>query len=377
MSRQSHRLAAALLAILVVLGGLPAAAVAQQSPSDGPEAEPSGAVVRIDENETFDGTLDATAGAVVVAGTVDGDVSVAAGSVLVTDSGRIAGDLNATAASVLVEGRVDGDLTVAAAALELREGSSVGGVVDAGVADARLAGSIGGNTALDASTATVASTATIGGSLTYTAAETTVADGATVEGEVTRDEDLTVAQPYVFGDGASASDVPTIPPWVGAVYSGLTSLLLGAILLVSTPNFSRRLAEVATTEPLRTTGIGIGTLVGTPIALVILAVTIVGLPLSLVGFLTFGAVVLAATTYGAVALGTWLLSLGGYRNRWAALVVGVVVVAVARQVPVVGWVTRLAVLLIGLGALATTLYELRGTDDAGGDTGGDGAPVVE
>ena len=377
MSRQSYALAVALLAILVVLGGLPTVAVAQQSTSDGTGAEPSGAVVRIDENETVDGTLDATAGAVVVAGTVDGDVSAAAGSVLITDSGRVTGDLNVTAASVLVEGRIDGDLTVASAALELREGSSIGGSVDAGVGDARLAGSIGGDTTLDASTAAVASTATVGGSLTYTAAETTVADGATVEGEVTRDENLTVAQPNVFGDDASASDLPTIPPWVGAVYSGLTSLLLGAILLAATPNFSRRLADIGTTEPLRTTGIGLGTLVGTPIALVIVAVTIVGLPLSLVGFLVFGAVVLAATTYGAIVLGTWLLSLGDYRNRWAALVVGVVAVAVARQIPVVGGLTRLAVLLLGLGALATALYELRGIDDAGGDTDGGGVPVAE
>ena len=378
MSRHPHRLAVALLAVLVVLGGLPAVAVAQQSAPDEPGAESSSAIVRIDENETFDGTLDATAGAVVVAGTVDGDVSAAAGSVLVTDSGRVTGDLNATAASILVEGRVDGDLTVAAAALELREGSSVGGSVDAGVADARLAGSIDGDATLGASTATVAPTATIGGSLTYSSERTTVTDGATIEGDVTRDEGLTVAQPNTFGGGGSGPDVPTLPPWVGTVYSGLTSLLLGAILLAATPDVSRRLAEVGTTEPLRTGAVGLATLLGTPIALVIVAVTIVGIPVSIVGFVVFVAVVWAATVYGAFVLGTWLLSLGDYQNRWAALVIGVVAVAVVRQTPVVGGVARLAVLLLGLGALATVLYELRGTDDnAGGDTAGEGTPIAE
>ena len=378
MSRHPHRLAVVLLTILVVLGGLPAVAVAQQSAPDGPGAESSNAIVRIDENETFDGTLDATAGAVVVAGTVDGDVSAAAGSVLVTDSGRVTGNLNATAASVLVEGRVDGDLTVAAAALELREGSSVGGSVDAGVADARLAGSIDGDATLGASTATVDPTATVGGSLTYSSEQTTIADGATIEGDVTRDEDLTVAQPNTFGGGGSGPDVPTLPPWVGTVYSGLTSLLLGAILLAATPNVSRRLAEVGTTEPLRTGAVGFATLLGTPIALVIVAVTIVGIPVSIVGFVVFVAVVWAATVYGAFVLGTWLLSLGDYQNRWAALVVGIVAVAVVRQIPVVGGVARLAVLLLGLGALATVLYELRGIDDdAGGDTAGEETPVAE
>jgi cytoskeletal protein CcmA (bactofilin family) len=377
MSRHAYRLAVALLAILVVLGGLPAVAVAQQSAPDGSGDGSSGAIVRIDENETFDGTLDATAGAVVVAGTVDGDVSAAAGSVLVTDSGRVTGDLNATAGSVLVEGRVGGDLTVAAAALELREGSRIGGSVDAGVADARLAGSDDSDTALSAATAAIAPTATIDGSLTYSSEQTTIADGATIEGDVTRDEDLTVAQPNVFGGGGSGPDVPTLPPWVGAVYSGLTSLLLGAILLAAAPNVSRRLAEVGTTDPLRTGGIGLATLLGTPIALVIVAVTIVGLPLSIVGFVVFGAVVWAATVYGAFVLGTWLLSLGDYRNRWAALVVGVVAVALVRQIPSVGGLVRVAVLLLGLGAVATVLYELRGGDDADDDAADAAAVMAE
>jgi len=369
MSRQPHRVAVALLAVLVVLGGLPAVAVAQQSDADGSQS--SGAVVRIDENETVDGPLDATAGAVVVAGTVDGDVSATAGSVLVTDSGRVTGDLNATAGSVLVEGTVDGDVTVASAALELREGSTVGGGLDAGVADARLAGSIGGDAAVDATTLGVAPTATVDGSLTYRSEDATVADGAAIAGGVTADDDLDVASPG--GVGGGDADLPTLPAWVGAVYSGLSSLLLGAILLLATPNFSRRLAEVGTTQPLRSGGVGLLTLVGTPVALLILLVTIVGIPLSLVGFLVFGAVVFAATVYGAVVLGTWLLSLGDYRNRWAALVVGVVAVALVRQIPVVGGLVRFVVLVLGLGALATALYELRGNDgdDGAGDAGAD------
>ena len=370
MSRHHYRVAAALLVVLVTLGGLPTVAVAQQSGADG--SEPSGAVVRVDENETVEGPLDATTGAVVVAGTVDGDVSATAGSVLVTDSGRVTGDLDATAGSVLIDGRVDGDVVTSAAALELREGSAIGGRLDANVANARLAGSIGGDAAVDADTLAVAPTATVDGSLTYRSDDATVADGATVAGEVTRDDDLDVATPDTFGGGSDAADLPSLPPWVAAVYSGLSSLLLGAILLLAMPNFGRRVAAVGTTRPLRSGGIGLLTLVGTPVALLILFVTIVGIPLSLVGFLVFGAVVLAATVYGAFTLGTWVLSLGAYRNRWVALVVGVVAVAAARQIPVVGGIVRFAVLVLGLGALAPALYELRGSDDSDDGDGGDG-----
>jgi len=369
MPRHHTRVAVVLLVVLVILGGLPTVAVAQRSDPGGSGPDASGAVVRVDENETVEGPLDATTGAVVVAGTVDGDLSATAGSVLVTDSGRVTGDLDATAGSVLLEGRVEGDVTASAAAIELREGSAVGGRLDANVADARLAGSVGGDAAVDAATLAVAPTATFDGSLTYRSDDAAVADGAAISGEVTRDDDLDVAAPDTFG-GGSGPDLPTLPPWVGAVYSGLSSLLLGAILLFAMPNLAGRVAAVGTAQPLRSGGIGLLTLVGTPVALLILFVTIVGIPLSFVGFLVFGAVVLAATVYGAFVAGTWLLSLGGYRNRWAALVTGLVAVAVARQIPVVGGVVRVVVLLLGLGALATVLYELRGS---GGDGDGDGA----
>jgi cytoskeletal protein CcmA (bactofilin family) len=378
MPRQQHRVVVALLAVLVVLGGLPTVAVAQQSGADSPGSETSGAVVRIDENETVDGSLDATAGAVVVAGTVDGDITARAGSVLITETGRVTGDLEAAAGSVILEGTVDGDVVVSAAALELREGSSIGGTLDAGVANARLAGSVGSDAAVGAATLTVTPTATIDGSLTYRSEDATIADGAAVSGEVVRDDDLEVASPGAFGDG-SGPDLPSIPPWVGAVYSALSSLLLGAILLLAMPNFGGRVAEIGTTRPLRSGGIGLLTLVGTPVALLILFVTIVGIPLSLVGVLTFGAVLLAASVYGAFVTGTWLLSLGDYRNRWAALVVGVAAVAVLARIPIVGGLVQFAVLLLGLGALAVALYELRGTDDGADaeDVGADQATLTE
>ena len=214
---------------------------------------------------------------------------------------------------------------------------------------------------IDATSGAVVVAGTVDGDVSAAAGSVLVTDS----GRVTGDLDAAAG-------GGSGADLPTIPAWVGAVYSGLTSLLLGGILLLATPRFSSRLAEVGTTRPLRSGGIGLLTLLGTPVALLILFVTIVGIPVSIVGILVFGAVVLVATVYGAFVLGTWLLSLGDYRNRWAALVVGVVVAAAVQRLPVVGGVFRVAVLLLGLGALATALYELRDGGDEDDDLDGGG-----
>lgn len=370
MSRDTKRRLTALLVVsLVVFGGTPAVAGAQQFGPSGSDGS-FGGVVRIDAGETYDGDLDAAAGSVVIAGTVDGDVSTAAGSVVVTDSGRVTGSVDAAAGSVVIEGVVEGRLSVGAAALELREGSRVGSL-EAGAADVRLHGAVDGDATVGADTLAVGPTATIGGSLTYDAQEFTLSDDAAVTGSVTRDESLSVDGPDVFGaDGQPA--LPSIPSWVGSLYGALVNLLLGAVLLLAAPRFARELVDTGTSRALRSGGIGLLALVATPIVLLLLLLTIVGIPLSIAGFVAFALVLWVTSVYGALVVGTWLLSLLDYANRWAALVVGVVVVTLVDFVPIVGGLVSLLVLLVGLGAFVSVL---RARTSGGGDSGGDAEPV--
>ncbi|RLM59280.1 polymer-forming cytoskeletal protein [Halobellus sp. Atlit-31R] len=360
MSSRTRRTLTLLLVALVVLGGLPAAASAQQF---GPGSDGAfGDVVRIDAGETYDGDLEAAAGSVVVAGTVDGDLEAAAGSVIITETGEVTGSLDAAAGSVVIEGSVVGDVNVGSAALELREGSQIGGSLEAGAADVRLAGAVDGDVTVGADTLTVAPTATIGGSLTYDAGQFTLADGATVAGEVTRDESLVVAGPEIFGAGGGAG-LPTIPAWIGAVYGALANLVLGAVLLVVAPNFARRLVDVGQTETLRSGGIGLLALIGTPIVLLLLLLTIVGIPISLAGIVAFALLLWVASVYGSIVLGTWLVSLLDAENRWLALLVGVLVVALLGAVPILGGLVQLAVLLVGLGAFVIAVRGVRREPD--------------
>lgn len=365
MSRNTRRrLAVLLIATLVVFGGMPMIAGAQQFGPNGPGSDGAvGGTVRVDAGETYQGNLEAAAGSVVIAGTVEGDVSAAAGSVIVTDSGRVNGSLDAAAGSVVIEGVVEGPLTVGGASLELREGSRVG-TLEAGAADVRLDGAVDGDATVGADTLAVGPTATIGGSLTYDAEDFTLADDATVSGSVTRDDSLSVTGPDVFGsDGRSA--LPSIPSWVGALYGALVNLLLGAVLLLVAPRFARELVSTGTSRTLRSGGIGLLTLVGTPIVLLVLMLTIVGIPLSLAGFVIFALLLWVTSVYGALVLGTFLVSLAGSENRWAALLVGIGVVALADFVPFVGGLVSFLVLLVGLGAFVQALRERTGGGDEG------------
>jgi hypothetical protein len=95
---------------------------------------------------------------------------------------------------------------------------------------------------------------------------------------------------------------------------------------------------------------------GVMAGLVLLFVTIIGIPLSLAGLVLFLLVLWAASVYGRYALGTWLLSYADLDSRWLALVVGVVTVALLGMVPLLGQLVQTVVLVLGFGALVLGLW---------------------
>ena len=93
-----------------------------------------------------------------------------------------------------------------------------------------------------------------------------------------------------------------------------------------------------------------------PVVLVALAVSVVGIPLSILGAFGFAAVVWIGIVYGRFAVAAWLRSAIDLDNRWLALIVGLVGGAALSRLPIVGGLLDLLVLLLGLGALAAGLY---------------------
>ncbi|ELZ26215.1 hypothetical protein C474_20981 [Halogeometricum pallidum JCM 14848] len=360
-----RRSLAVLVALLVFTGSAVGVASAQEAPF-------GGAIV-VAEGETHVGTLEAVGGTVVVAGTVDGDVEALAGNVVVTETGRVTGDVSAAAGSVTIDGTVDGDVQAASGTLLVGASAVVVGNLEAGAGDVRLDGTVDGDVTVGADTFLVGSTAVVGGSITYDAETFAVADGASVAGTVTRDENLVTATPVV-GDFEGF----VVPDSVVAVYWLLVNLALGAVLLAVAPRFAARVTSVGTKRAVRSGGVGLLALVGVPVALVLTLLTVVGIPLSIAGFVLFALVLWVTSVYGALVLGTWLLSLGGYENRWAALAAGLFLVTLVGVVPFAGGVLQFLVLLVGLGAFALALRGEGGEEggDSTGTVGGDETPTV-
>jgi cytoskeletal protein CcmA (bactofilin family) len=287
---------------------------------------------------------EARAGGTVIVGADEttGDLEVFAGNVRIT--GTVTGDVEAAGGTVHIAGTIEGNLRAAGGHVGIEEAGTVGGTLEAGAGSVAIAGTVEGNARIGADSIVLAPTGHLGGDLEYDA-ELDRREGARVAGTVTRNPDLSIGGP-----------IPQVADVVFSVYFFLVNLVVGAILLLLFPRFSRRLVD-RTVDRLGVTGVaGLGALVATPIGLVLVALTIIGLPLALAGLVGYGLALWIGTIYGRYVLGAWLLSLADVDNRWLGLLVGLIVVAVAVRLPVVGGLVEVAVLVWGLGALAMGLY---------------------
>jgi cytoskeletal protein CcmA (bactofilin family) len=359
------RLVALLVAFAVVLSLGTGVAAAQSS-------QGAAGTIVVGPDETYD-SVEGVAGTIIVRGTVTGDVAGAAGTVHVTEAGRVGGDVEVAAGAVRIDGTVDGNVSVAGGTAEIGETAQIGGDLDVGAGYAAVHGTVNGSVTAGAEELVLGPTASVGGDFRYDAASFTRDPGASVSGSVVQDDSI--------GDDAGPNaDQFTLPSWVGVVYGLLANFLLGALLLAVFPSFSTRVADRIAESPATAGGVGLLTLIAVPLVLVVLLLTFVGIPLSLVGAVGFGITIWVATVYGQFAVGAWALSLADRPSRWLALAVGLIGFAALGALPAVGWVFDLLALLLGLGALALTLresYQRRGSsadgrqatpDESGGET---------
>jgi hypothetical protein len=200
-------------------------------------------------------------------------------------------------------------------------------------------------------------------------------------------------------DTVPRADLPALPlqltPWrqLGLsfldVYWILATLLLGLVLVGIFPRFSRQVAAVGVREPLRTGGAGLVVVLLTPLVLLLFGLSLFGIPVALAGTGVYLVLGWVGAVYGRFTVGTWLLAaiprlltyadvdVQPVENRWAALLVGSLLVGVLALLPAVGPVFDALVLLLGLGALTRLVYGWYRRTERGGRPVSDRVPGAE
>jgi hypothetical protein len=272
--------------------------------------------------------------------TLKGDLVVIGGAVIIEENAIVNGNVGVIGGSLKMDGKATGDAVV------------IGGVVAMGE-QAAVAGDL----------------VTVGGTLQR-------AEGSKVGGNVVTNLPPPSLKLPVSPRVPNA-EIPPIPPSPGvnfdfgavgsAVGVVVWALLLAGLAMLLTlflhPQLDR-VAQAVTRQPFVSGSIGLLTAIVAPIAVIILAVTILLIPVAL------AAVILLALAwlFGVVALGmevgdrftkaihrTWepVLSTGA-GTFLLGLAVGLV-----NQVPCVGWLAPIIVGLVGLGAAVSTLFGTR------------------
>jgi len=291
--------------------------------------------------------------ALVAGGTVDitGDVGdvlrVAGGTVAV--GGHVAGYLVAGGGTVelLPAGRVDGGVFVNAGRAIVD--GTVSGPLEIRGGEARIDGTVEGDVKVHAGTLWLGEHAVLKKDLEYSSRqEAKLAAGAQVLGQTRR-----LPQAAGGKTGGVLALLAVIASFAGLIVAGLAVVLLF-------PTFSRSVATESLSHFGRDFLIGAGVLILAPIASVLLIVSLVGLPLGLIGGLVYVALLLVSRICAGMVLGTlvWRLVMKEkqFRVDWKTAVVGLALLPAVAWIPILGWLVWLVLLLAALGSVTLFVH---------------------
>jgi hypothetical protein len=197
--------------------------------------------------------------------------------------------------------------------------------------------------------------ADIKGNLKYEAVKSvTIEDGGKVHGEI------------IFTElkGHNENAVTGILGFFTLVLVAKFLMLLTASLIVGLVfrRYNKELVEKATANPLKELGRGIVTLIVLPILSIILLVTIIGIPLGILGLLSFIMLCIFAVIITPIFLGAlvykWIFRKSDYIVNWKTILLGAIVYSLLGLIPFLGWIATSIFLAITLGAALNIKWQV-------------------
>ena len=256
---------------------------------------------------------------------------------------------------------VQGQLVLLSGEAIIQEGAQVTGSIYILGGAAEIGGDIGGDVAIIAGDLALRPTAVIGGDLSMGGGEVERAPTATVRGDVLGREDVDVNLETLFPQQTARQRLLRLLP---------EALLIAALAYLVTRFLGRPLAHIrraSTRHPFVSGAMGLLVGIVGPALLVLMAFTVILVPVTLFALLLAGLVVVYAWIGLGAALGEWLR--GRLGREWsppASSFVGtfafLAITNLLALIPFVGgWVGILAT-AVGIGAVFLTRFGLREFD---------------
>ncbi|MBI2465170.1 polymer-forming cytoskeletal protein [Candidatus Shapirobacteria bacterium] len=296
--------------------------------------------------EPIDGDLISAGGQVKVLSEITGDAYIAGGQV--EFDGVIDQDLIVAGGNVIIRGRIGKNLIVVGGQVKIEETAMVGGYVLAAGGEVIINGQVEGPVKAATSKLTIGEMAYIGGNLEADVEKVMIVDTAQIAGE-RRVNIHKVESPRMSETGNEAMRGIVA---VGKIVYFLSKLVTLLVLVVIGGKLMAP-AGALMTRFWTTLGLGMVVTIVTPFVMMILMMSVLGIPLSII---TFGVYLLAlylSSLVVAMALGN-VISKNGWlpiKNNYLLSIIGLIVISVITNIPLIGWLMSVVVCFLGMGII--------------------------
>lgn len=346
-------------------------------------------IVTLSEGETVDGDYFAAGELVEIFGTVNGDVYAAGGQVLVngtingdllvaggnvTIEGTVTDDIRAAGGSVLIGAEVFRNVTVVGGNVQFFDDSFVTGNVTAGTGNLILGGTVeqnvkagagnltitnrvGGDVEAGVGNLRIASQSVIGGDLIYWSEEEAQIDSAAqLDGQITR-RDVPSSEYTIPDQDQIFGALKGVDLFLGLT-SLISTLILGIILVSLLPRYTDETRHVLQKGFWKSLLFGIIAIIGTPIVIFLLFITVFTIPLSFVLLAVYFVTIYIARIFAMYAIGSLLIQLIKTKSPQPAwiFVIGLVLYYLLSLIPILGWFVKAIVVTAGFGAMMRVKY---------------------
>lgn len=355
----------------------------------------------IDGDQVIDDDVIITGGTVEVDGTINGDLKAFGANVVV--SGEVNGDVMAFGSSINIKGLVFGDVTTAGGMVTIN-GEITDDLIAAG-GNVNLEGEVRDNVILAGGMLNVADQAKIGRDLLIGGGTVTIAGevkrnvtfgagqlsilgevGGNVSGEA--DEDVEIGSKaeilgnleYKSSKEANVNEGAQVAgenKWtqiekdnnqksflskaLGKVYSGLALLVVAVVAVLLFPKKSEEVIDNINSKPGKSFLYGLILLLIAPFVIVIVAVTILGIPLAIILGVFYGILLYVSKIYVGLWAGKRILDYLKSKNKnqlktlVLPVILGIFVMWILFIIPFVGFIVKIVATIFGMGAITVCL----------------------
>ena len=327
----------------------PAPVVGVAAPGD--DLVTAGSTIRVMNEVT--GDVAAAGNDVTIDAPVDGYVMSAGRRVTLV--GKIGNDLWAAGETVNIESPIANNAMVAGRTVHVRSNAVIGHDAHLAGNDVTAEGRVERNLTIGAG-GTARINANVGGVVTARATRVSVMPDSVIHGDLY----VKAAQPPDVSPRARVMgqihyertiDTETWFMWPHRwIISGVALMILGLAAVWFSPSWAAHVAATMRTRVGASILSGIAAIIIIPVAVAMLAVTVIGFPLAVVLTAIYILVLALSSVFVAYRTGEWVLH-RLWSSRWAFMILGGAIVSAGMSLPNFGWAIGLLVVITGAGAL--------------------------